>query len=108
VAKRSQGNEEDVLFYGIRDKRVRPIARDRWAGLAETAKIFDHGDGRSQVLLGCVAGKVSHVAKIRKALIAELESRFGSGAYEPCDSDAVLESVFVNDTTEPGSRGGLF
>jgi hypothetical protein len=108
VSKKSQVGEEDVLFYGIRDKRVRPIARERWAGLDESAKIFEHGDGRRQVLLGCVAGKVSHVAKIRKALIAEIKSRFGAEAYEPCDSDAVLESVFDNDTTEPGSRGALF
>lgn len=108
VAKRSQLGEEDVLFYGIPDKRVRRIARDRWVGLDESANIFEYGDGRLQVLLGCVAGKVSHVAKIRKALIAEIESRFGAEAYEPCDSDAVLESVFDNDTTEPGSQGGLF
>jgi uncharacterized protein len=107
VAVKSQVSEEDVLLYGIRDKRVRPIARDRWVGLDKSAKIFDHSDGRRQVLLGCVAGKVSHVHKIRTAIIAEIDSQFGAEAYEPCDSAAVLESVFDNDMTEP-IQGGLF
>jgi HD superfamily phosphohydrolase len=108
VAVKSQVGEEDVLLYGIKDKRIRPIARDRWVGLDGTARIFDHGDGRRQVLLGCVAGKVTHVPKIRTAVIAEIDSQFGAEAYEPCDSAAVLESVFDNDTTEAGIRGGLF
>jgi uncharacterized protein len=108
VAKRARIGEEDVLFYGIRDKRVRPIDRARWAWLDESVNIFKHDDGRQQVLLGCVAGKVSHVAKIRKAMISEIESRFGIEACKPCDSDAVPKGVFENDTTEPGSQGGLF
>jgi HD superfamily phosphohydrolase len=107
VAMKSQMSEEDVLFYGIRDKRVRTISRDQWAGINDSARLFEHGDGRQQVLLGCVAGKVSHVAKLRKVLIDEIESQFGAESYEPCDSDAVLQMVF-NDITEPGSRGGLF
>ena len=106
VAKKSRVGEDEVLFYGIRDKRVRPIGRDVWLGLNDSADLLV--DGRQQVLLGCVAAKVSHVAKIRKALIAEIEARFGAEAYEPCDSDAVLQDVFDSHTIGHGSRGGLF
>lgn len=108
VAGRARIDEADVLFYGIRDKRVRPIIRAKWAGLNESAVLFQHDDGKQQVLLGCVAGKVSHLAKLRKALIAEFESRFGTDACKPCDSDAVLKGVFEDDQSRPGSQGGLF
>lgn len=108
VAKQAKTDEADVLFYGIRDKRVRAIARERWLGLAESAEVADQGTGRPQVLLGCVAAKVSHMPKVRKALDAELDARFGGEGYEACDSDAVLQGVFAGDTTEADGRGGLF
>lgn len=60
------------------------------AGLDDSAEGFEHCDGRQPVLLGRVAGKVTHAGKIRKALLAETESRLGADANEPCDSDAVV------------------
>lgn len=108
VAAKSLVGEKDILLYGIRDKRVRPIPAEKWVGLDGSVRPFEHDDGRQQYLLGCVAGKVSHVAKLRKSLISEIESQFGADACDSCDPDAVLQSVFDNDSLEPGKRGGLF
>ena len=108
VATKSRINADDILFYGIRDKRFRLISPDRWAGLDDSSKLSKHGDSKRQILLGCVVGKGSHVARVRKVLLAEIESRFGADSYKPCDSDALLESAFDNDISMPGSRGSLF